>query len=47
MAFLNKNEVLKAAYDYLGKQHSGHIAAVCNSKRKTAYGYKWKYAEIS
>ena len=28
----------------LGKQHSGHIAAVCNGKQKTAYGYKWRYA---
>ncbi len=34
---------LKDAYDFLGKQHSGHIASVCNGKRKTAYGYKWKY----
>ena len=36
---------LKAAYTALGKEHSGHIAAVCNGKRKTAYGYKWKYIE--
>lgn len=34
---------LKQAYDFLGKEHSGHIAAVCKGKRKTAYGYKWKY----
>ena len=33
------------AYRYLGKQHSGHIASVCNGKRKTAYGYSWKYSE--
>lgn len=31
------------AYKSLGKQHSGHIAAVCNGKRKSAYGYCWKY----
>ena len=31
------------AYKFLGKQHSGHIASVCNGKRKTAYGYSWKY----
>lgn len=49
----NTNQILnifpsiKAAYDRLGKQHSGHIAAVCNGKRKTAYGYKWKYGETS
>lgn len=34
---------IKAAYASLGKEHSGHIAAVCNGKRKTAYGYSWKY----
>lgn len=34
---------IQAAYDSLGKQHSGHIADVCDNKRKTAYGYKRKY----
>lgn len=34
---------ITAAYNHLGKQHSGHIASVCRGKRKTAYGYKWKY----
>lgn len=34
---------IKAAYNSLNKEQSGHIAAVCNGKRKTAYGYKWKY----
>lgn len=34
---------LKEAYAFLNKQHSGHIASVCNGKRKTAYGYSWKY----
>lgn len=33
------------AYRFLGKQHSGHIASVCLKKRKTAYGYKWKYID--
>ena len=48
---IETNEVICAyssiqqAYDALGKQHSGHIAAVCNGKRKTAYGYKWKYQD--
>lgn len=36
---------LQAACDYLGKQSSGHIPDVCRGKRKTAYGYKWKYGE--
>lgn len=26
---------------------SGHISDVCRGKRKTAYGYKWKFANIS
>lgn len=34
---------IAAAYKSLGKEHSGHIASVCNGKRKTAYGYSWKY----
>ena len=36
---------IQAAYNSLGKQHSGHIADVCNGKRKTAYGYKWQYGK--
>ena len=26
---------------------SGHISDVCRGKRKTAYGYKWKFANLS
>ena len=40
---LNIFPSITKAYDFLKKQHSGHIAEVCNGKRKTAYGYKWKY----
>lgn len=46
----NTEEILKIftsiadAYRFLNKQHSGHIADVCNGKRKTAYGYKWQYS---
>lgn len=29
----------------LGKQQSGHIAQVCNGKRLSIYGYKWKYVD--
>lgn len=43
---LNVFPSIAEAYRYLGKQHSGHIAAVCNGKRKTAYGYIWKYDEL-
>lgn len=53
IAMLDKNtfEILKVftslkeAYNFLGKEQSGHIASVCNGKRKTAYGYSWKYLE--
>ena len=34
---------IEAAYRYLGKQSSGHIAAVCRGKRKTAAKFKWKF----
>lgn len=34
------------AYRALGKDHSGHVASVCQGKRKTAYGYKWRYGNI-
>ena len=40
---LNVFPSIQAAYDSLGKQHSGHIAEVCKGKRQTAYGFKWKY----
>lgn len=45
------NEVLQVfasiaeAYKFLEKEYSGHIAAVCRGKRKTAYGFKWKYGD--
>ena len=32
----------EAAYRFLGKNTSGHISAVCQGKRKSAYGYSWK-----
>ena len=33
----------EAANRALGKGSGGHISDVCYGKRKTAYGYKWKY----
>lgn len=48
----NTNEPLQTfrsvreAERYLQKEGiNSHISAVCNGKRKTAYGYKWAYAE--
>lgn len=49
MINVNTNEIIKLfdsiqkAYDFLDKQNSGHIFEVCTGKRKTAYGYKWKF----
>ena len=34
-----------AAAEALNKKGVSHIADVCKGKRKTAYGFKWKYAE--
>lgn len=31
------------AYRYIGKEQSNHISDVCNGKRKTAYGFTWKW----
>lgn len=48
-----KNEVLKifssisSAARYLGnKEYATDIVKVCKNKRKTAYGYKWRYNEL-
>ena len=37
---------VEEAYRDLQKQTSGHIAEVCKGKRKSAYGYSWKYLKI-
>lgn len=46
----NTNEILRefnstteAELSLNAKGH--HVSCCCNSKRKTAYGYKWKYKE--
>lgn len=36
---------LRDAYRFLGKISNGHIEQVCKGKRKTAYGYSWKYVK--
>ena len=35
------------AYEYLGKPGNGHIAEACDGKRRTAYGYKWRYTNMN
>lgn len=41
--FLRIFPSIQEAYNFLKKQHSGHIAEVCKGKRKSAYGYSWRY----
>lgn len=49
--FIQSFPSAKAAAESLGKVTStskgatSHISDVCRGKRKTAYGYKWKFAE--
>lgn len=43
LEILNIFPSVKEAYAFLNKSQSGHIGSVCTGKRKTAYGYKWKY----
>lgn len=37
--FSSQEEALR----FLNKSSGGHIAQVCKGKRKTAYGFKWRY----
>lgn len=37
--------MIDAALDVSNKKQSGHIKEVCEGKRKTAFGYHWKYFE--
>jgi len=38
------NSIIDATH-YLGKSCSGHICNCCKGKLKSAYGYKWEYAD--
>jgi hypothetical protein len=42
--FLNIFPSLKAACAFLGIERSSHISDCCKGKRKTAYGFKWRYS---
>lgn len=39
------DSLIDAAH-FLGINCSGHICSCCKGKLKTAYGYKWEYAQI-
>lgn len=41
--FIREFKSIKEANLYFGKR--GNISAVCQGKRETAFGYKWKYKE--
>ena len=47
----NSNEIIRifeslsAINIYLNKEAHANISAVCSGKRKTAYGYKWKFVD--
>lgn len=47
---INTNQIIKK-FDSMASAgrklqvNTGHICQVCKDKRKTAYGYKWKYAK--
>lgn len=42
-SFIREFDSVMSANEYLGKANSSAISAVCKGKRKSAYGYKWKY----
>lgn len=44
MNFIQSFPSLKAAARSLGKDGVSHISDVCKGKRKTAYGFKWQFA---
>lgn len=39
--YIREFSSVKEAYKFLGR--TGNIYAVCQGKRKSAFGYKWKY----
>ena len=42
---INTFSCLKEALDFIGRKYKRSIEDVCNGKRSTAYGYKWRYKE--
>lgn len=40
---INKFESISVAEKFFNSKTGGHISEVCQGKRKTAYGYIWKY----
>lgn len=43
--FIKQWNYIKEAENFLNIKSIGKISECCNNKRKSAFGYKWKYAE--
>lgn len=43
--FIKKWNTISEIYISFGIKENGYISAVCKHKRKSAYGFVWKYAE--
>ena len=43
--FIERKECAEDFARSLNITNTSHIIAVCKGKRKTAHGFKWKYAE--
>lgn len=43
--FIKKWDNITEVYVFFGVKDNGYISSVCRHKRKSAYGYIWKYAE--
>ena len=41
--FIKEHESMNIAFRELNKQYGANIRGVCEGKRKTAFGYKWKW----
>lgn len=41
--FIKEFNCIEDAFKFLNKNHSSNITMVCNNRRKTAFGYKWKW----
>lgn len=40
------NSISEAAEQFGGREYTKHISQVCNGKRKTAYGFIWRFKDL-
>lgn len=43
---IEKKDCAKVFSDEMGISNASHITDVCRGKRKSAYGFRWKYAKV-